>query len=316
MDRITTRPQDIESTRLHIFISYATEDGHLADKINETLRDTFGPGIIKTTIASEIAPGEKWRERLEGALDDADILLIVATGRQKPSHSFSGSEVGFFRGSKLHRPKMRNFDSERLIIPIAIFTKIPEPVTDIQSIAIEGPLPPVLLDPAFLKNEETFLQQMALGENDVFSRLFDRILDIVRHSSTFKFTNDEIQSIERKKSTASQRLHSVIFSELRNKISTEIFPEKKIVMRLSAKRPATSSDDHLLEEAKIAFFGRPFDVFGFGFDTPTLADSPFMPFDDFIASIKITQASREPLINLRIMAHCAFNSRGTAWTGS
>jgi hypothetical protein len=25
---------------------------------------------------------------------------------------------------------------------------------------------------------------------------------------------------------------------------------------------------------------------------------------------------REPLINLRIMAHCAFDSRGTAWAGS
>jgi hypothetical protein len=28
------------------------------------------------------------------------------------------------------------------------------------------------------------------------------------------------------------------------------------------------------------------------------------------------QRTKEPLINLRIMAHCAFDSRGTAWTGS
>jgi hypothetical protein len=26
--------------------------------------------------------------------------------------------------------------------------------------------------------------------------------------------------------------------------------------------------------------------------------------------------AREPLINLRIMAHCAFDSRATVWTGS
>jgi hypothetical protein len=26
--------------------------------------------------------------------------------------------------------------------------------------------------------------------------------------------------------------------------------------------------------------------------------------------------SKEPLINLRIMAHCAFDSRATVWTGS
>ena len=30
----------------------------------------------------------------------------------------------------------------------------------------------------------------------------------------------------------------------------------------------------------------------------------------------MTNALREPLINLRIMAHCAFDSRVTVWTGS
>jgi hypothetical protein len=37
-----------------------------------------------------------WRTRLEEALSDADVLLIVATGRQKLSHSYTGFEVGFF----------------------------------------------------------------------------------------------------------------------------------------------------------------------------------------------------------------------------
>jgi len=183
---------------------------------------------------------------------------------------------------------MRNFDSERLIVPIAIFTKIPETVTDIQSIQFEGPLAPVSLDPAFLKNEEAFLQQMALDENDIFSRLFDRILRIVRHSSIFRFTDDEIRSIERRKTSASRKLHSIIFSELRNRISTEIFPEKKIVMRLSATRAGISGDDHILDDAKIAFFGRPFEVLGFAFETT--AQSPFIPFDDFVGSIKLTQS--------------------------
>jgi len=47
----------------------------------------------------------------------------------------------------------------------------------------------------------------------------------------------------------------------------------------------------------------------------------------FIIAIALASSSRidaanaqaipkEPLINLRIMAHCAFDSRGTGWTGS
>jgi len=30
----------------------------------------------------------------------------------------------------------------------------------------------------------------------------------------------------------------------------------------------------------------------------------------------LARRPKEPLINLRIMAHCAFDSRATVWTGS
>jgi len=33
-------------------------------------------------------------------------------------------------------------------------------------------------------------------------------------------------------------------------------------------------------------------------------------------TIWVLAKTREPLINLRIMAHCAFDSRATVWTGS
>jgi hypothetical protein len=32
--------------------------------------------------------------------------------------------------------------------------------------------------------------------------------------------------------------------------------------------------------------------------------------------LRAAQSPKEPLINLRIMAHCAFDSRATVWTGS
>jgi len=44
--------------------------------------------------------------------------------------------------------------------------------------------------------------------------------------------------------------------------------------------------------------------------------------EDLIVSLAVgtyivaVSEAKEPLINLRIMAHCAFDSRATVWTGS
>jgi TIR domain len=99
----------VEIPRLHVFISYASEDAVLAQAINAELKTAFSQAIIRTTLDSEIKLGVDWRTRLEEALSDADVLLIVATGRQKLSHSYTGFEVGFFSASKRDREKMRHF---------------------------------------------------------------------------------------------------------------------------------------------------------------------------------------------------------------
>lgn len=264
--------------RLHVFVSYANEDKNLAKEINDELRRAFGPGIVKTTFAAEIPLGEKWRDRLEEALDAADVLLIVATGRQKLSHSYSGAEVGFFRGSRRHTPKMRNFDSDRIIIPIAIFTKIPEPVVEAQSIEIEEPMTPLLVETGLLKDENKFLAETNVtAANNPFLGLFTRIRDVI--STHYEFNDAERHAYDLQFVAAADRLQRVVFRELQTRIFTEIFPERKVVIRLCASGLATTKDDPL-ERATIAFFGRPFE--DIGFETPGHGE---MLFSDFTNSI-------------------------------
>ena len=97
-----------ELMKLQVFISYASEDAVLAQAINAELKTAFSPAIIKTTLDSELKLGADWRKRLEEELSEADVLLIVATGRQKFSHSYTGFEVGFFTASKREREKMKH----------------------------------------------------------------------------------------------------------------------------------------------------------------------------------------------------------------
>src|SRR4051812_32929560 len=164
-----------EPARLQIFVSYASEDEQLASAINSELRRAFNPGVVRTTFAAEFQLGSSWRDRIEEELSKTDILLVVATGRQKLSHSFTGFEVGYFRGSKKHEPRMRHFKSERLIIPIAIFSKIPESIDNVEGLEIEGPLTPLMVDPSTLKDPDRFLKAAAYNnQKNPLLRLFTR----------------------------------------------------------------------------------------------------------------------------------------------
>ena len=98
-------PRATNSARLQVFVSYATEDENVGRAIAEELRRAFG-AILKVSIATEFRAGDFWRQDIEDALHNTSILLIVATGRQKLSHSFTGFEVGYFKASTKHRRKM------------------------------------------------------------------------------------------------------------------------------------------------------------------------------------------------------------------
>lgn len=275
---VAERQELAADRRLHVFVSYANEDKDLAKEINDELRRAFSPGIVKTTFAAEIPLGEKWRDHLEEALDAADVLLIVATGKQKLSHSFSGAEVGFFRGSRRHTPRMRNFDSDRIVIPIAIFTKIPEPVVEAQSIEIEGPLTPLWVETGLLKDEDKFLAETNItAENNPLLLLFTRIRSVI--NTCYHFNDNELRAFDLQFAAAADRLRRVVFRELQTRIFTEIFPERKVVIRLGASAPAKSKDDPLAG-ATIALYGRPFE--DIGFETPGHGE---MLFNDFTNSM-------------------------------
>jgi len=266
-----------EPPRLQVFISYATVDETIARAISDELRKAFGPTILKMSIAAEFGLGSAWRQGLEDDLNNTDILLIVATGLQKLSHSFTGFEVGYFKGSKKYRPRMAHFEADRLIIPIAIATNIPDPVVDIQSLQLEAPLDPLTVEQGSLKNQQKFLDSIGYAsKKNPLLKLFTRIQTVIRAS--YPFNDEELQSFDEQIRDSSRRLHETIFSELRKRISTESFSERKLILRMEAHPTNPSSDP--LSGATIEFLGRSFEVFGF--ETPASGE---ISCEAFIASI-------------------------------
>jgi hypothetical protein len=173
---------------------------------------------------------------------------------------------------------MAHFDSDRLIIPVAIATSVPDPVVDIQSLQIEAPLEPLTVEQGSLKNQQKFLDAVGYAsKKNPLLKLFKRIQAVIR--SSYPFNDEELQSFDEQIRNSSRRLHETIFAELRRRVSTESFPERKIIIRMEA-RPSKTAGNDPLSGATIEFLGRSFDVFGF--DTPAPGE---LSCEGFLASI-------------------------------
>jgi TIR domain len=112
--------------RVYVFISYASKDKDLVNKIVNLLNETFPFAPLSIFLdVSVIEAGGNYAEAIAQALDEADILLLIFTGRKKASHSWTGFEVGFFDRSVRQRPKGRT-GSNRIFIPFCIGADSPD----------------------------------------------------------------------------------------------------------------------------------------------------------------------------------------------
>jgi hypothetical protein len=124
---------------ISLFVSYASEDQKLVDAIVVGL-DTAFRRSLNIKYMSQFEPGIAFRKEIDDALDAADILLVVASGKEKLSHSFTGYEVGYFRKSQQTRPLITETPHvERLILPFAVVTDIPDTISEIQGVKISKP---------------------------------------------------------------------------------------------------------------------------------------------------------------------------------
>jgi hypothetical protein len=166
---------------------------------------------------------------------------------------------------------------DRIMIPIAVFTKTPETLSDIQALQINAPFDPMVVDPAALKNAASpaGAANNCARKTPIF-KLFKRIQGIINQS--VQLTDDELDAFNDQLQESSGRLLNVIYRELQKRVYLENFPERKIVVRtsLAAGNPGRSD---ALSDATVEFFGR-FD--SFGFQTPQGGSVPWSQFAENI----------------------------------
>ena len=209
--------------KLVIFLSYATEDQQLANTIAGKLTSAFGR-TVDLRYMSKFELGANFRTTIDQALDTADILIVIATGREKLSHTFTGYEVGYFRHSQQTRFYIdENNKAQRLIIHVAIFADTPATISEIEGLGIG--------------QADRFFFELADGKltgqkGDPFFNLLDRIDGILdKTDPDARSSEQRRQDYDRYKEESRE-----FYTEISELMSTlpldQAVPKTKIIVRL------------------------------------------------------------------------------------
>ena len=262
-----------QKTKIEIFVSYAREDLPLVREIAEELKKPFGLGLRFFIDDRSIESGDEWRDKINDALDGADMLFIISTGRKRDSHSFTGYEIGYFSKSIRDRPKAGTV--KRHIIPLIIGDRPPIAVSEIQGIMIpKENFFNLEIKPGDLSSEEKFTQIVA-GRNPFRDLLF-HLRDTMIGLSKERLSNSDMEDWNRNIEDCAGRLYKKIFIYLQSCIYLELYPERKLIIR-TASPPGTSDEEEILENSTIEFVGDSFDMFGFRENPTRLSWQSFMP---------------------------------------
>lgn len=229
--------------QVSLFISYTREDSDLAASVHAELLQLFAFTPVDIFRDVGIPQGTNYQSKIDQQLDRADILLVLLTDRLKPSFSYTGDEIGFFRHSILNRSKIYG-EIDRVIIPVCIGANNPDTLHYIQSIQIDP-------NKVFKIEDANAAQNPAATLLHSISDIVLNVLDIPRTSSQ-----------DGRLSNSAARLYSLFCEYLQGRVSSESFPERKIIIRTD-KPPFVLSDGVNLSDSTIELAGDSFQVFGF-----------------------------------------------------
>jgi hypothetical protein len=223
-----------DSNAMKLFISYASEDQQIADVLKLTLKAAFRDEIY-IIMLSEFATGLNWKGIIEQSISETDVMIVIATGRLKPSHSFTGYEVGAFKQSVFVQPMMTKWKSlRRRMIPFAVLAQVPDTINEFEGINIDqSSLRDVRFEAASLDDNLRRLQSEQRDGRpnslkfllDIQGMLDDRDPDVGRH------TIAEEQDTIRILTGFSAEMAKQVISLILNREKSSYRPKAKLIIR-------------------------------------------------------------------------------------
>jgi hypothetical protein len=261
-----------DSAALNVFLSYASEDGLIAEALAKALRAAF-VDRVDLSMMSEFPSGTKWRELIQDSIAQTDIVIAIATGQLKPSHSFTGYEIGQFDYSLRDKPKMSRFPKlKRGMIPFAVLTRVPDTTNEFEGIDIDPTLfRDVRFDPTDLDTNLAGMydpNDARAPESKIYKLLGD-IEDMINKSgkgrqrrSPVVQTQARIQILQ----GHAKALCKDIIGIMLNREKDVKLPKSKLIIRIEPPRDGNgegdASQDTRIEQATLRIEGPCYEAFG------------------------------------------------------
>ncbi len=260
---VARKPEDRSVVRqpqqknLNVFVSYASEDKQLVAGIASEIRAAF-PYALEIHRDEDFKLGDNWKDDIEDGLDKTDILLVVFTDRPKPSFSFTGYEIGYFNSSIKARPYIKD-GLKRVFIPLLIGdVRMPDTMYYIQGAKLESSDSIKIAETSAAKQND---EAWSTNPTNPIVMLLNRISDIMLTFSGIERTPEILATIQGTNSKAAKKLYGDIHGYLQGRIFSEVFPERKIVIK--SDRPIEfEADGANLNNCRVELVGKYFDSFG------------------------------------------------------
>jgi hypothetical protein len=208
-----------EQRVFRIFISYASEDRSIAAAVANCFKSALPDFFAEVNIDSEfLEPGLAFQAQLEEKLQKADRLIIVYTAAEKPSHGYTGWEIGYFDHIMRTDPGCRK--------KISLYLYGPPPVT-----AFEQGVPLGLSKAELQMNPQQFESQLAVSQEEpLCNEIEEWQKEVDENIEKSGFSRPHRRS-EQEPAKCVRNLKLAIFQCLKGTVENEVKPQRQITIR-------------------------------------------------------------------------------------
>jgi hypothetical protein len=203
-----------------IFISYASEDLAIATAVASCFKMALPDFFAEVNFDKDfLDPGSAFQTQLEAKLQETNVLIIVYTGTEKQSHSYTGWEVGYFDHIMRTNPASRKKISLYLFGPPA-------------TTAFEQGIPLGLSTDHLKLSPAQFESALSVSPEEPLCKEIEEWQKVVARNIEDMGFPRQHNKVEQEPTKCVHNLRLAIFQYLKGTIESVVKPQKQITIRL------------------------------------------------------------------------------------
>lgn len=225
-----------------IFISYASEDLAIATAVASCFKAALPDFFAEINLDKDfLEPGSAFQAQIEAKLQATDVLVIVYTGTEKHSHSYTGWEVGYFDHIMRTDPGSRKKVSLYLFGPPA-------------TTASEQGIPLGLSKDQLKLSSQQFESALSVAPDEPLCKEIENWQQVVASNIQKMGFPGPHYKPEQEPERCVRNLRLAIFLYLKSTVESVVKPQKQITIRVKGSA-LEQSNGALPVEAEIRPFG-------------------------------------------------------------